>query len=110
MKFIENMYIGEGIKFSENIIDMLKDKKTVTNLYCICIDMNADSLMEILYSHEIHKKVYEQKDYIIIGLAYGKDEAKKIVCNIIQEAYNYDNSLSNVKDFIYNTLVKRGDD
>ena len=109
MEFIENMYIGEGIKSPEKIIDMLKNKKTVTNVYCICIDMNANSLMEILYSHEIHKQVYKDKNYIIIGLAYGKDEAKKIVCEIIKKAYDYDNSLVNVKDFIYNTLVKRGD-
>lgn len=109
MEFAENMYIGQGIKFSENVIEKLRNKRTVTNVYCICIDMNSSSLMEILYSHEIHKKVYENKNYIVIGLAYGKEEAKEIVCSIIKKAYDYDNSLCSVKDFIYNTLVKRGD-
>jgi len=32
MEFAENMYIGQGVKFSKDIIEKLKNKKTATDV------------------------------------------------------------------------------
>lgn len=104
MEFIKSMYLGNNINQS-SVINKLNHKGV--NLYYICICQNSNSIMEIIHSHEIHKEVYKNKDYIVIGLANSKEEAKKIVCSIIEDMYKENNELSNLKELLLQSLYKK---
>lgn len=108
MEFIKDMYIGDKLKDIKSIIKKLKKKRSIINLYCICIDEKSNSIIEIIHSHEIHKEVYANKNYIVIGFAQTKNEAKEIVCNIIKEIYKIDSELKDIKSTIL-SLHKRGE-
>lgn len=108
MEFIKDMYLGDNIKDIKNIVKKFKKKQSISNIYCICIDEKSNSIIEIIHSHEIHKEVYANKNYIVIGLAQSKNEAKQIVCDIIKEIYKIDNELKDIKSTIL-SLHKRGE-
>lgn len=107
MEFIKNIYLGNQIKNSKSIIKKLKYNQNIDK-YCICIDEKSNSIIEIVHSHEIHKEVYKNKNYLIIGIANTKDEAKQIVSCILKDIYNEDNTLTDIKGTLLNSICKRG--
>ncbi len=106
MEFITNMYVSDGIKNPKNIVKMLKKKQSKVNIYCICINENSNSIIEIIHSHEIHKQVYSNINYIIIGIVTNKDEAKEMICKIIKEVYERNNELTNIKQILLSLYKK----
>lgn len=110
MEFIKNMYIANKSINKNDIIKKLSKRQAINNIYCICIDENSNSIMEIIHSYEIHKELYCNKNYIIIGVANDKDEAKELVCVIIKDIYKKDNNVTNMKRILLQSLYKRGED
>ena len=51
-------------------------------------------------SNEICKKRYKQKDFIVIGVAYGKAEALDLFCYIIQQATEKGNDIQKAEEWI----------
>jgi len=109
MEFAKNMCIGQDIKNPKDIVKQLKNKQSISNIYCICIDEKSNSVMEIIHSHEIHKQLYNNKNYIIIGISNSKGEAKKMVCDIILESYKKDNGLKDLKSMLLQSFYKVGE-
>lgn len=107
MEFIQNIYIDKNIQESKKVLRQLKKNKSISNIYCICIDKKSNSILEIIHSREIFKQIYLTKDYIIIAIADGKKNAMNIVCNIIGDTYKKDNSLSDIKKMILESLCTK---
>lgn len=106
MKFVHNMYVSDKIKHKLFTIHQLKMGKSIKNIYLICIDKNSNSVMEIINSHEIHKQLYSNRDYIVIGIANSKNDAKQILLQIIQRVYSENNQLENIKNTLINICTK----
>ncbi|HOA79726.1 MAG TPA: hypothetical protein PKK61_01495 [Defluviitaleaceae bacterium] len=87
MKFIKNLYIGDKIKNKDRIIRRLSKNHPYKNLYCICLDSSSNNLLVILNSSEIKKDINRNKDYKIIGIAMGKEEAFELTRRIIDSVY-----------------------
>ena len=49
---------------------------------------------------EICKKRYLQKDFVVIGVAYGKTEAVDLFCFIIQQAAEKGRNLQKAEEWI----------
>lgn len=107
MEFIRNIYIDKNIQESKKVLKQLKKNKSISNIYCICIDRKSNSILEIIHSREIFKQVYSTKDYIVIAIASGKKNAMHIVCNIIEDIYKKDNSLSTIKKMVLESLCTK---
>ena len=55
---------------------------------------------EIMSAKEICKKRYLQKDFVVIGVAYGKTEAVDLFCFIIQQAAEKGRNLQKAEEWI----------
>jgi hypothetical protein len=49
---------------------------------------------------EICKKRYKYKDFVVIGVAYGKTEAIDLFCYIIQQAVQKGSNLQKAEEWI----------
>lgn len=105
MEFVENIYTN--IKSYKKILKQLKKNKSLDNIYCVCIDKKSNSILEILHSREIFKKIYSDRNYIVVGLANSKKEAINIVCNIIGNVYKHSNDLIDIKSEIIESLYTK---
>ena len=73
----------------------------VFHLYCICLFYgNQKSHVEIMSSKEICKKRYKQKNFVVIGVAYGKTEAIDLFCYIIQQAVEKGSDMQKAEEWI----------
>lgn len=85
MEVYKKLYLDEKINNEDEILNMISDGIKVYNLYLICIDKKGNNFFEILETPEIFKEFNKRKDYIIIGMAYGKEEAINIIKKIFEE-------------------------
>ncbi len=99
MEFSEKMIVGEMIEDKEKILSLIKDGVRVYKTYLICINKKSDNLLEIIESTEICKPMYEEKNYLVIGIAENKKEAIRIVESIIKNHYSQ-NTNENLKKHI----------
>lgn len=87
MKYIENLFVGGSVQDLNTILYSLRQNITVFHLYCICLFYGTEkNHVEIMSSREICKKRYQQKDFVVIGVAFGKAEATDLFCYIIKQA------------------------
>ncbi len=95
------MYVGEGIDNPQEIIDGLKKGKSLFGIYLICIETNSPFLMEIFNSAEIFKNFYKNKQYKVIGICKGKQDAFLTVVKIIKNYLETSNDFKEFKDHFY---------
>lgn len=88
MDWYKNLYIGEKAKEHEQkIIGNIKKRKIVYNAYVITLPISKGNVLEIYPSFVLSQKHYRNIDFTVVGIAVGKDEALKIIENIIMDCY-----------------------
>lgn len=103
MELYKNLYLDEQIKNSEEIIQMISEGAKIYNLYLICLDKKGHNLFEILESKELFKDINKNKQYILIGMCYGKENAILIIKNIFEEYVRLGKDINKMKlNFIRN--------
>ena len=101
MKYIEHLFVGGSVQDLDTILYSIDKSIPVFHLYCICLFYsNQKNHVEIMSSNEICKKRYKQKDFIVIGVAYGKAEALDLFCYIIQQATEKGNDIQKAEEWI----------
>ena len=85
MKFIENMYVGEGIKNPSEIFDKLKNRTPAFGIYCICLLPDSKFFAEIMTSRSLFSDKNKNKEYTVIGIAFGKAEAEELFSVIVED-------------------------
>jgi hypothetical protein len=84
-----DIYISPHLqKNSDRIFRRLNKKHKIKDLVCICIACNPINLLEIISINELYKDFYENKPYIVIGLAKGEEEARILVKDIINDVFS----------------------
>lgn len=107
MKWFKYLFLGEQIiPKSNKIITKIKKRKLTPNVYIIALASNPNNLLDIIPSLELLQSGYPIDEIHIIGLAFGKEEAVDLVCDIISEVHQ-SGDLLNVKVYLEN---KWGDD
>lgn len=84
---------------SSRILRKINKKKKVKDLVCICIASNPNNLFEIIQLNELYKELYENKTYIVVGLANGDEEARILVKDIVQDVFAKQNNVDVRKFF-----------
>lgn len=85
MQIYKKLYLDDIIEDEDEILEMLSEEKIIYNLYLICINKKGENLFEIFESKEIFKDFNKDKEYIIVGMCYGKDKAFNIIKDIFNE-------------------------
>lgn len=97
MEIYKNLYLDEEIENENEILDMISDGKIIFNLYLICVNKKNENLFEILECKEIFKEINRDKEYILIGMAYGKENAFLIIKQIFEKCIFLKEDMKNIK-------------
>lgn len=99
IKFYKKLYLGDDVD-EEDVYKKIEDGTSIFNLYLVCVAKNVHHIFEIFSLSEAYKEQYNEKEYIIVGMAYGKRNAFKIVRDIFDDNKN---DIKNIKQkFIKN--------
>lgn len=104
MKIYENLYTDDEVLNKEEIIQLISDGKIVYNLFLICIDKNSKNLFEILECKEFFKPIHFNKNYLLIGICYGKQNAFNIIKDIFLEQVSKKSDLNKIKSKFFRNI------
>ena len=85
LKFYKKLYLEDKIENEDYIIQQLKDNVKIFNLYLICVSKNVNHILDIFSLNEAFKDRYRDKEYVVVGMAYGKKQSFMLVKNIFQD-------------------------
>lgn len=120
LKFYKKLFLDENISSSkaEEIINQLEDGIEIYNLKLICVSKHPNHLLEVLSISQLFKQDKQQleffnkknnnnknknknknnkKEYVVVGMAYGKKNAFKVVRNIFESYLLSGKSFSSMK-------------
>lgn len=101
IKWYPDLYLDEK---AEKKIKKLKTKieegKLTINLYCVCLATNPDNILDIMNTNELLFRHYSNTTVFIVGLAYSRQGAVKLVEQIALDIYNQTDDFS-AKDFFF---------
>ena len=103
MRFLEEMYVGKGIKNKDRTIWKLKHGAGMVDVYVISISNSSEQLDCTLCSYFKQRAIRDSVG-LVVGLAKGYSEAKELIVSMIEEALRETGS-ANVKDYILNCKV-----
>lgn len=90
MKLYNRMYI-RGIQDRKvmSTIRKMRKEKSLSGLYCVTLPVFEDGILEIYQYSELLRKAYSklEKPVVVIGIAGSRDDAKEMVCMIIDEVF-----------------------
>ena len=100
MRFLKELYVGEGIKNKKKIIWKLKHGVGMLDIYVISLSNGSDQLecMKCVY---FKQKAIRDQVGIIVGLARGYSEAQSLMVTMIEEAF-LETGSANVKEYLIN--------
>ena len=103
MRFLKEMYVGEGIKNKQKVMWKLKHGAGMLDVYVISISNGKDQLDCMKCSYFKQKAIRENVG-LVVGLAKGYSEAKELIVLMIEEALRETGS-ANVKEYILKNKV-----
>jgi hypothetical protein len=99
--WMENYYIGEGIKNPAKIRSKIDQGKLVPGIYLVTLSDNPGNILEIIPAAQLLQRALLEICPEIIGMAKGKDAAIDLTVNILKEVYRQTGAFE-VEDFIKN--------
>lgn len=93
MKWYRKLYLGDNAKDAKyKIIGKVRTSKFQMDTYLVTLSNNPDNLLDI-YSAKFllqphFKDAHILDDIYVIGIAKGRDEAFKVIENIISDVYS----------------------
>jgi hypothetical protein len=84
-----SLYIGEKMKKKkEKVISSINNREATFGVYCIVFASHPGNLFDIMEANELLFPHYKKAEVRIVGLAKGKEEAIKLVRDMLMEVYN----------------------
>lgn len=88
MKWYRKLYLGEGIKKSEEqLIKKIETNAGLPNTYLITLAANGKDLFDIFSTNLLFQPVLHGHCPLIVGIAKGWEEAAELAAGIALEAY-----------------------
>lgn len=76
MIWYKDLYVGYNLlERKREVIRKVKKGKAQFNVYVITLSQNDHDLLEIYPSNVLIQKYYKNSDLVVVGIAYGKEEA-----------------------------------
>lgn len=93
MKYYQQLYLGERLRGKQDaIIQRLEKGAAQFQIYLLVLSKTAHNQMEI-FDAAMLLQAYFPKDYLVVGLARGYDEALQVFCEISQDVYRVNGNL-----------------
>ncbi|MDO5520265.1 MAG: hypothetical protein Q4G58_07230 [bacterium] len=104
IKWYQHLYLDQKAeKKIEKLKSKIEDGKISINLYCVCIASNEDNILDIMNVNELLFRHYARIPVYIVGLAYSKENALKLVEEIVLDIYNNTDEF-NAREYFYTFL------
>lgn len=88
ISWTSRLYVGDKMKKKkENVIASINSREATFGVYCITFASHPDNLFDIMNANELLFPYYKKSEVRIVGLARGKEEALKLVQNMLMEVY-----------------------
>ena len=100
MRFLKEIYVGEGIGNKQKVMWKLKHGAGMVDVYVISLSNGRDQL-ECTHCSYFKQKAIRDNVGLIIGLAKGYSGAQKLIVSMIEEALEKTGS-ANVKEYLRN--------
>ena len=86
IRFRHPLYLSEKVKDREKkIIRAIKRRKLQHNVTVIALPANPNNVLDLYDSKELLQPYYKQAEIQVIGLAGDMDDAKQLVCRMVEE-------------------------
>ena len=100
MRFLKEMYVGEGIKNKQKVLWKLKHGAGMVDIYVISLS-NGNDQLDCMKCSYFKQKVIRDSVGLIVGLAKGYSEAQNLILSMIEESLRETGS-ANVKEYLIN--------
>lgn len=100
MRFLKEMYVGEGIKNKQKILWKLKHGAGMMDIYVISISNGRDQL-DCTHCSYFKQKWIREYTGLVVGLAKGYGEAQQLMISMVEDALKNTGS-ANVKEYLLN--------
>ena len=100
MRFLKEMYLGEGIKNKQKVMWKLKHGVGMVDIYVISLS-NGNDQLDCMKCSYFKQKAIRDNVGLIVGLAKGYSEAQKLMISMVEEAFRETGS-ANVKEYLIN--------
>lgn len=88
ISWASNIYFGKRIrKKKDKIIESINNNQVTFEVYCIVFASHPDNLFDIMDANELLFPHYKDRQFYIVGLARGKQEAYELVQGMLMEVY-----------------------
>ena len=101
MRFLKEMYVGEGIKNKQKVMWKLKHGAGMLDVYVISLSNGNDQLDCVKCSY-FKQRAIRDNTGLIVGLAKGYSEAQNLIISMIEESLRETGS-ANVKEYLMNS-------
>ncbi len=81
----------------EEILNHIKSGNDVFNIYLLC-KSQSQNLFELFEVSELLTPYYKRKNYLVLGIARGKQKGMELTKEIIENYYNKKGSLEGIKN------------
>lgn len=88
MRYYKYLYLADGIRKKDKIIQRLEDKKLQLNIHVVTLARNEKNQLEIYNSMVLRQPDFPYVDFFVVGIAKGYEDAVEMVEEIAQEVYN----------------------
>ena len=100
MRFLKEMYVGEGIKNKQKVMWKLKHGAGMLDVYVISLS-NGNNQLDCMNCSYFKQKAVRDNVGLIVGLAKGYSEAQSLMVSMVEEAFR-ENGNANVKEYLMN--------
>lgn len=100
MRFIKEMYVGEGIKNKQKVMWKLKHGAGMLDIYVISLS-NGNNQLDCMKCSYFKQKAIRDNVGLVVGLAKGYSEAQNLMVSMVEEAFRETGS-ANVKEYLIN--------
>lgn len=100
MRFLKEMYVGEGIKSKQKVMWKLKHGAGMLDVYVISLS-NGNDQLDCMKCSYFKQKAIRDNVGLIVGIAKGYSEAQKLMIAMIEESLRETGS-ANVKEYLIN--------
>lgn len=100
MRFLKEMYVGEGIKNKQKVMWKLKHGAGMLDIYVISLS-NGNNQLDCMKCSYFKQKAIRDNVGLVVGLAKGYSEAQNLIVSMVEEAFRETGS-ANVKEYLIN--------
>lgn len=101
LRWINNFYRGAGVEEPEEIKAKINAGDFLPGVYLLTLSDHPQNILEIIPAVLLKQKLVVHLCPLVIGVAYGKEEAMELVCGIVEEVYRKTGSFC-VEEYLIN--------